>query len=73
MLLVLCYRKIRSDVIKRQIKQICWKLVTFDIFDDAEMLDISTFWILHLLVELVFLYEELLIVIFFQVLLKALM
>lgn len=73
MLLVLCYRKIRSDVIKRQIKQICWKLVTFDSFDDAEMLDISTFWILHLLVELVFLYEELLIVIFFQVLLKALM
>lgn len=73
MLLVLCYRKIRSDVIKRQIKQICWKLVTFDIFDDAEMLDISTFWILHLLVELVFLYEELLIVVFFQVLLKALM
>lgn len=70
MLLVLCYRKIRSDVIKRQIKQICWKLVTFDIFDDAEMLDISTFWILHLLVELVFLYEELLIVIFFKCFLK---
>lgn len=70
MLLVLCYRKIRSDVIKRQIKQICWKLVTFDIFDDAEMLDISTFWILHLLVELVFLYEELLVVIFFKCFLK---
>lgn len=70
MLLVLRYRKIRSDVLKRQFKQICWKLVAFDTFDDVEMLDIFTFWILHLLVELVFRYEELLIVIFFKCFLK---
>lgn len=45
--------------------------MTFDTFDDTELLDIFTFWILSLLVELVLHDVELLIVIFFQILLKA--
>lgn len=45
--------------------------MTFDTSDDTELLDIFTFWILCLPVELVLDDVELLIVIFFQILLKA--
>lgn len=46
--------------------------MTFDTFDDTEVLDIFTFWILRLLVEVVLHDVELLIVTFFKYFLKPL-